>query len=75
MSTRKTKIRVYRTKNMYKVVYNDEYVFYVTPVMVHKEGEVIAVGNYAKAFYDAIAFRNTSLLRSVLQNMLYILNL
>jgi hypothetical protein len=75
MATRKT-IRVYRSirSKTYKLVVNG-HVLFVAPDVVKTKGEIIAVGSYAKTFYDAIALRNTNLLRQAIQNALYILNL
>jgi len=80
MPTRRVKIRVYRsiTSKTYKLVVNltPQTVIFVAPDVVKtKEGEIVAVGSHAKTFYDAIALRNTSLLRQAMQNALYILNL
>jgi hypothetical protein len=77
LAGRKIRVRVYRSirSKTYKLVANGHVMFVAPDVVKTKEGEIVAVGSYAKTFYDAIALRNTNLLRQAMQNALYILNL
>ncbi len=77
MLTGRVKIRVYRSirSKTYKLVVNGHVMIVAPDIVKTKEGEIVAVGSYAKTFYDAIALRNTNLLRQAIQNVLYVLNL
>ncbi len=76
-TTRRIRVRVYRSirSKIYMLVANGHAMFVAPDVVKTKEGEIVAVGSYAKTFYDAIALRNTNLLRQAIQNVLYVLNL